>query len=43
MKPLYWVLIGVGVVAFGALKLFFVQKWMTKRQADAERRRAVDE
>lgn len=39
MEPLYWWLIGAGVIVIGALKLYVFQKWMTKRQQEAEKRR----
>ena len=32
MKPLYWWLIGAGLVALGVLKVTLFQKWMAARQ-----------
>ncbi|HYF94488.1 MAG TPA: hypothetical protein VD969_19890 [Symbiobacteriaceae bacterium] len=32
MKPLYWVLIGIGVVGVGIIKLALFQKWLAARQ-----------
>lgn len=43
MKPLYWWLIGGGVLVLGALKLFVFSKWLAKKQAEAERRQAANE